>query len=208
MGASMTKRKFLWLVGKHYKLIVKAAARAAQNLETGKDSTQEIIARLLERKTYLSAHGDNKRLRNWLIQVAVNESRNIWRKKKGEDLANVNKAVELHGEPTPYVGKRMFFPNQEFIDGEDVGPPVALPRLVRKDPDPINFDVARALAKLSKAERYIAEACLMGNDSPEQIAEHLGLPAPVIRIRLALVKVFLEKELASYKVGKLQAKGG
>ena len=171
----MTKRKFLWLVGKYYDLLIAAALKKCQDAESAADNVQAAVARLLARKSYLSAEGTNRQLKGWLARVVVNETLGQLRRKQGEELSSMF-AVELDGTATLYSGTRTVYPTEPQIDGKSSGPLVALPRAIRRAPEPLKLDVARAVSKLSHVQQLIAEGCLMGYDTPESAASVLDLP--------------------------------
>ena len=130
------------------------ALRFDFEVESARDSVQEVITRMLERKSYLKAEGDNKQLRGWLLRSVKNQALNDNRRKKDSELHDGVGAVDISGERLGIQGKRQFFPSKEH-GTDDSSPDCALPRVIRNNPDPLSFDVEQAVKLLSKRDRFI-----------------------------------------------------
>lgn len=74
----MTKQKFLWLVKKYYKGLVRQAEISFPDTNGG-DIVNEFVVYVLSRKAHLKVKGSNRSLKSWLYVCIRNQTRRAFR---------------------------------------------------------------------------------------------------------------------------------
>ncbi len=72
----MSYEDYQAIVKKYYSDIKKIAYSYCQNMEDAKDITQNVFIKLLK---YQGILNDELHIKKWLVKVAVNESKSLWR---------------------------------------------------------------------------------------------------------------------------------
>ena len=78
----MDKLEFNRLAGLYMDTVYRVARAGSRNNADAEDITQNTFLKLLQRS---KAFNDDDHARKWLIRVAVNESNQLWRRRKHED---------------------------------------------------------------------------------------------------------------------------
>ena len=145
----MTKRKFLWLVSKHYDLLVKRACRVRGG-GLARDSVHNAITKVLSKLSYRSVEGSNSELLSWLTSVALNETRSNIRK-EGLPVES-----QHNNNLTEFNGKRTIL--QSSDDGD-----IAMSKPVFPGTDTIEIDVKRVMSMLDPlTQGLVYSICLEG----------------------------------------------